>query len=206
MPKAQLLCFAKAPEHGKVKTRLAQGTSADTAFAIYQELLKRTAAVVDAWSHDKHIFYTGDLAVFKQCPLGIYEHSGQINGGLGERLLAAATARIDKGPMIFIGTDCPEIAVDKIQEIETQLETHDVCIAPSNDGGYWAIGLHNLKQAEICFASDLPWSREELSEKTIKRLDEADISHCLGPQLFDLDDIEDLKLAQSGGFPTFSQA
>ena len=166
---AQLLCFAKAPELGRAKTRLAASIGDDAALAVYQELLRRTAHVCDAWPGAVHVFRTGDSEIFSQSPLGHFPFSEQYNGNLGERLFHGAQLCLKDGPVIIIGTDCPFINIHAINELQAGLEQNDVCIGPANDGGYWGIALKSLASAEVCFASDLPWSQTSLLNETERR-------------------------------------
>ena len=200
----QLLCFAKAPELGRVKTRLAVSIGDEAALAVYQELLRRTAAVCDAWPGSVRVFRTGDQETFLASPLGHLPASEQCNGNLGERLLYGAQACLADGPLIIIGTDCPFINTDTLNELATGLAQHDICIGPAQDGGYWGIALSNIAAAEICFASDLPWSQETLLNETEKRLQLAGFTVARCAILDDLDHADDLQAAQAKDFPSIS--
>ena len=202
---AQLLCFAKAPELGRVKTRLAASIGADDALIIYNELLRRTATVCNEWSGNVHVFRTGTAEAFSRSPLAHFQSSEQYNGNLGERLFHGTQSRLPGGPVVIIGTDCPFINKADITALEDGLIDHDVSIGPANDGGYWGIALKSLAAASICFAADLPWSQEALLDETESRLSHDGLSTYKGAVLDDLDNQDDLQAAQANGFPSLSE-
>ncbi|HYO22977.1 MAG TPA: hypothetical protein VER36_11275, partial [Flavisolibacter sp.] len=57
-----LIVFAKNPEHGKVKTRLAATIGADAALEVYKQLLLHTRCIAAKTEADKIVFYSGMVA------------------------------------------------------------------------------------------------------------------------------------------------
>lgn len=201
----QLLCFAKAPEIGRVKTRLAAHIGNEAALHVYQELLRRTVQACHDWAGPVHIFRTGNTACFLNSPLAQFSHSEQYQGNLGERLWHGVQSMVNDGPVICIGTDCPDICLAHLQALAAGLMESDVCIGPANDGGYWGIALQEHLAADICFADDLPWSQTNLLNETKQRLESAGLRVRLSNTLNDLDDETDLQDAQQLGFPSLAQ-
>lgn len=196
-----LICMARAPEHGRVKSRLARDLGSDDALLVYLELLRRSASVLRDWPAATRVFYAGNESVLQQSPLGTFDAQPQCGGNLGERLLHAAESCLPQGPVLFIGTDCPFLSVSALQALAGLLDSSDVAIGPSNDGGYWSIGLRDESSAAVCFASEMPWSQAELCEATQTALGTAGRSSVYGPELHDIDTLSDLQAAWEQGFP-----
>ena len=71
--------------------------------------------------------------------------------------------------IIFIGTDLPDLChLDLLNTIK-YLEQNDLILGPSNDGGYWLLGLSEKilsTHLHLPFI-DISWSKENVLKKTI---------------------------------------
>jgi glycosyltransferase A (GT-A) superfamily protein (DUF2064 family) len=109
-------------------------------------------------------------------------------GDLGARLRAATELvfRRDRGPLIVIGTDAPELGPVHLRFAEHALATgHDACVVPALDGGYALIALARPTPA----AFDLPpdaWGGPEVLARTMTAL------HAAGCKTALLDPVRDL--------------
>lgn len=142
-----LVLFMKAPIPGTVKTRLAPRVTMDEAAELYRafildtlDLAQRTTVDVlfVAWTPDggreELGFALGDPDVNWLRQRGIH---------LGERLSNAFTALRRDGweKTIVLGGDSPLLPLDYVEEAFEALDRHDVVLGPSDDGGYYLIGL-----------------------------------------------------------------
>ena len=194
-----LTIFAKAPERGKVKTRLAADIGDDQALDIYESLLAITARVAHQWQGPVLVCATGNEDQFDTCPLAPFPRIAQVDGNLGERLHAGLTAAsAAHSAAIAIGTDCPGINCNDLANIADLLADNDVAIGPSEDGGYWCLGVAHQTAIACTCAADLPWSQDHLLATTQRTIALAGLQCALGPQLADLDDHDDLRAAQTG--------
>ena len=117
-----LLLFARHPELGHVKTRLARTLGDAAALAVYEELLAHTrAAVAGLPVVHKTAWLTGELAptaapLEQQWPG--YVCRPQPAGDLGQRLATAFEAAFAAGAraVVVIGTDCPTLTTDHLRE------------------------------------------------------------------------------------------
>jgi len=96
---------------------------------------------------------------------------------------------------IIIGSDCPEISPDIINEAFTQLDSHDVVIGPTYDGGYYLLGMNEMTPELF---KNIAWSTETVFDQTIEIIKNAQLSHAVLEKLSDLDYLEDLEK-----FPAF---
>jgi rSAM/selenodomain-associated transferase 1 len=139
-----VIVFLRAPELGKVKTRLAATVGPAVALTIYERLLALTFAALRQVP-EVTLRVTPDTAIpavtrWRQPGWNL---APQGEGDLGTRL---ARAVADSGvsaarPVVVIGCDCPQLAVTDLVEAAWELEEKDVVLGPATDGGYWLIGL-----------------------------------------------------------------
>ncbi len=191
-----LICFAKAPEAGRVKTRLAAGSTDAYALQVYVNLLEHSATLLQKWTGQVSLVWDGDE--MRTSLPGNFARLQQYQGNLGERLLHGCNDASPHEDCIAIGTDCPFITTTILSTLCQQ--TTDVVFGRTNDGGYWGILIRQAAARSICFASDLPWSQETLLTETCQRLKNAGFSYALGPELIDIDTMDDLAEAQQYGY------
>ncbi len=114
----------------------------------------------------------------------------QTSGDLGDRMLAAFQHAFDQGAnqVVLVGTDIPGITIDFLFQAFNALNSNDLVLGPSTDGGYWLVGM---KKAQDIF-SNIAWSRSDVLEKTLDRAGQKEMSPFLLKKLTDLDTAEDL--------------
>jgi len=197
-----LQIFAKAPERGRVKTRLATVVGVEEALRVYQALLTHTGAVAAAWPGVVTVHVAGAGEGLSETALGGFPQEEQVGVTLGDRLAHGLGLALDRHEQaVAIGTDCPGISVTKLQAACRHLEEGcDAAVGPTPDGGYWCLALADRAALRVCCAADLPWSQPELLEVTRERCAAGGIHLGLGPQLQDIDDAADLRLARAAGF------
>lgn len=201
-PQGRLMVFCKAPEPGKVKTRLAKslgvsgeniGMSADEVAAKIHEYLalhclekltKGSVAPVELWcSPDRnHPFFQHCKKTFN------VELKEQGEGDLGERMSRAFDdATSENIASIVVGADCPALNVILLEQaFELLHETQCSVIVPAEDGGYVLLGLPK-NQPEIFM--NIPWGSSRVHYETLLRIDGA-VREL--PKLWDIDRLEDL--------------
>ena len=127
-----LLIFARYPELGRVKTRLATGIGDEAALAVYQELLQHTFTVTADVAAHKTLWLAGPPAAPIALPetWNSYEQLYQFPGDLGQKMQAAFAHAFAVGATaaLVIGTDCPGITTQILTEACALLATHDVVI------------------------------------------------------------------------------
>jgi hypothetical protein len=190
MPKQLLIVFSKPPELGKVKTRLATTVGSKTALLIFEKLLQKVKHTIAHINVTKHIYLTNFL-INDQTWKG-YQHFLQEGSDIGQRMKNAINNSFNKGfdQIILIGTDIPDLNADIIQQSFDILANNDVVLGPSEDGGYYLIGMSKNKTSLF---NNKPYSTNELLKTTINELNQKKISYKLLPVLNDIDTFEDLK-------------
>lgn len=186
-----LMVFVKNPEPGKVKTRLAEKIGNHEAARIYEKLLSITERAVAPLYCDKKIYYQDFIGAGDLWKKKGYVQVLQPEGGLGEKMASVFRENLrtyDKA--VIIGSDCPGISSDHLEEAFAHLNDHDVVIGPALDGGYYLLGLNHF---EPSLFSNKSWSTEKVFEETVTTLKNKGYSYHLLPVLNDIDTLEDLK-------------
>jgi rSAM/selenodomain-associated transferase 1 len=198
MPQPSLCVFARRPERGKVKTRLAAEVGDDAALEAYRQCLRAVSglcAAVAPQGKGRGLLIFGtpdgcsvDLAAYFPRWSAFLD---QGDGDLGARM-ARAFSRM--APAVLIGTDSPDLPPENVERAFKDLETHDLVLGPAEDGGYVLIGMRNpLPQ----LFTDIPWSTAEVTKTTLDRAKGLKVS--LLPPWYDIDTRADLERWKSGG-------
>ena len=199
MMKPTILIFLKAPERGKVKTRLARDIGDEAALDAYRRLVERQmAALPDGWPVEVH-FTPEDAGVKMRTWLGAAVNRSfvpQVGGGLGERLQHAVAGAFRGGAngVLLIGGDCADLGAREFEEARIGLGKFDAVLGPSRDGGYYLLGL-NGERREV-FA-DIAWSTEKVAGQTRERLSAAELRWTELAGLRDVDTVQDWRLAEA---------
>jgi len=194
MKERALIVFARNPVKGKVKSRLAKTLGNDKALEIYLRLLLLT------YKHTKKLDCDKFLLLSEFIDEGLYDstYSKKLQKGfdLGLRMLNAFKDLFDAGynKIVLIGVDCSSLTEEILKESFDKLNAHDVVIGPSQDGGYYLIGL---KKAYGFLFANMTWGNDKVLQETIKRITENKITFYLVKELIDIDDEEDLQSTNS---------
>ena len=193
--KQLLIVFAKNSVRGKVKTRLAKTKGDDFAFDVYRRLVAITEqATMKVRDTDIHVYFSDTIDSDSWPKTQKYVQKGM---DLGARMQDAFQRGFDKGyeRIIGIGTDLPDLSAEVLQEGLAQLESHDTVFGPSEDGGYYLIGM---RQMLPMIFEDKPWSTERLLSLTVRQLNANNLSVATLHTLNDIDTIEDLRSSWLG--------
>ena len=99
-----------------------------------------------------------------------------------------------QNPILIIGSDLPSIShFELIQAIQI-LNHKEMVLGPSNDGGYWLIGLSNKLLNPLCAwpFSGISWGSDKVLKETIRLASLNQIDYQLLQTKNDLDNIMDL--------------
>jgi rSAM/selenodomain-associated transferase 1 len=195
-----VLVFLKYPEPGKVKTRLAAEVGAEVAANLYRRML---AGVLDAMQparpemHVVGYFDGAPLDRFAEWAALVDEWHPQSAGDLGERLAAGFEwAHAREGPVLAIGTDCPDAGAEHLNAAVDALRKTDVVFGPATDGGYYLVGT---RQHVPGFFDGVRWSTPDTLADHLARCRQLGLSVALLPELADIDTAADWAAYQSRG-------
>jgi uncharacterized protein len=188
-----LMLFVRNPELGKVKTRLAASVGPETALDIYLHLLRHTRDITQHLPCDKVVYYSDKIEQDDLWPNAQYRKKlQQANGDLGNKMEMAFEVAFAEGytSVVIIGSDCPQLSSEIINQAFEELKTHEVVIGPALDGGYYLLGMKHLHPE---FFHNKRWSTEHVFPDTLHDIERLHLSHTLLPYLSDIDRLEDLQ-------------
>ncbi len=171
-PNARIIVFCKAPEPGKVKTRLAKNIGEQAAARVHEYLARHCLAqLLSAGIAPLELYCAPDTRhdFFLWChtELGIPLHQ-QVGADLGARMQHALRETLKShSRVVLVGTDCPLLTADYVGMAMSGLEQADTVIGPAEDGGYVLLGLQS--EQPVIF-SDMPWGSSQVYDKTVARL------------------------------------
>lgn len=186
MNTVRLVLFTRYPIPGSAKTRLIPALGTDGATTLHKQLTERTVETLKQIGEPLEIRYSGgDANAFGRWLGSDLIYEPQVEGDLTDRLLAA----IDPAPVIFLGSDTPDLSASHLNAAIDALQKSDVVIGPADDGGYYLIGI--AKPYPFLF-QNMRWSTEHVMPDTLDRLRQHKIGFEILETLHDCDRPEDL--------------
>ena len=190
MKKNALIIFVKNVIPGHVKTRLAATLGNDVAMDIYQQLLKNLKNNIQSLDAGKIIFYS-EFIEDDIWDYSIFKKNIQQGNDLGERMKNAFDVSLAAGykKAVIIGSDCPGIDENILNEAFEKLTGFDVVIGPATDGGYYLLGM---KKMYSFLFQDIEWSTDKVLQQTLSVCNRNHLTYFQLPELSDIDEEKDL--------------
>lgn len=191
-----VLVFAKNPEPGRVKTRLAAEIGEEEAARLYRRLGRRVVDQLRGGDYRLVVCYDPPGAgeeIVHWLDGEELDLRPQAEGELGVRLEAAfGDAFRESRRVCVVGTDAPGVDRSLVEEAFRALDTADVVLGPAEDGGYY---LMALSQPAPALFREIPWSTSAVLETTEARAREAGLTVARLRTLSDVDTAADLPAA-----------
>lgn len=199
-----VIVFAKNPIPNHVKTRLIPRLSAEQAAALYRAFLTDWCETLSELSTiDLIVAYTpeGSQADLQAIIGDAVTYIPQIGDGLGERLTSATHWASEEGyeKIIITGSDSPTVPLTYISQAVDALDTCDIVVGPSVDGGYYLIGFstQNISTVVPFIYEGIAWSTKHVFQQTVERIEKINAKLNLLPVWYDVDTPEDLDFLQA---------
>lgn len=204
--KPRVIVFAKAPQRGAVKTRLARDIGAARALALYRWCAATVLAQLRDPAWELWVAFTpADQRPLTEAALGPADRwIAQPDGDLGARLAALTRLAFAEGdaPVALVGTDCVALTAARVSAALAALATHDAALGPALDGGYYFLGLAR----ELAVFDGVAWSSPTVADDTRARLRAAGARWAELPVERDLDERDDLaSLADRADAPAWAR-
>jgi len=216
MIKKRLIIFTRYPVPGKTKTRMIPALGEQGAADLHSRMTEYTLLNLLILCCDQSleiaIYYSGgDRALMQtwldpvissfwvnhpHLTINPISYHAQVGEDLGERMQRAFADsfnhKIEK--MIIIGTDCPDLNQNIIEEAFLALNSQDVVLGPASDGGYYLIGL---SQFFPMLFNNIDWGSDRVLAQTRSIIEQEKLSVYDLPVLTDVDRPDDLYIWQS---------
>jgi rSAM/selenodomain-associated transferase 1 len=190
-----VLVFVRAPQPGRVKTRLARALGRAAALRVYRRLAEHAVAQARALApfarlRIHHTPADAEAEVAAWLGPGA-DYLPQHDGDLGDRLRTAFDEAFAAGfsRVVVVGSDLPDLSSDHLRQALQALDDAPAVIGPAKDGGYWLLGLARPVRGVF---DGIPWSTDRVFGLTLDRLRDAGITPALLPVLADVDEAADL--------------
>ncbi len=191
-----LLLFVKYPKKGLVKLRLCKDLEEKMVLELYRCFVKDTLEMIKKTNIPYFIcFHPPEEKQKFQDWLGpTLQFLPQQGRDLGERMKNSFTTIFAKGyqKAILLGSDSPDLPHEHITLALTLLQTKDIVLGPTQDGGYYLIGFRRNSFTPRIF-DDIPWSTPEVFQETLLKIQQEKRSAGILPIWNDIDTISDLK-------------
>jgi len=190
--------LARAPEIGRVKTRLAAAIGEAAACAVHEALMLDAVAEAVAWLAARGgpslvlALDGGDAArlatrakLATTTPLRVEDQEPL---DLGERMRLALERRLREGydAALVIGSDCPLIR-EALDDASAGVVEADAVLVPATDGGFVLLGLRHAIPALAL--EGLPWGSSSALEATRGRLASLGLPPVMAGGAADVDDL-----------------
>lgn len=188
-----VVVFARAPEPGRVKTRLAAGVGEAAALALYRAFLDDTCALASG-AAERAVLAAAGPADHPALAALAARHRMQLvaqeGADLGERMARALARALEEAERVcIIGSDAPSLPRALLDEAFLRLADAEVVIGPAADGGYWLVGA---RAPEPELFREIAWGTPRVLPETLARL--AGRRAALLPFHYDVDGPDELQL------------
>lgn len=192
--KRGIVLFVKAPERGKVKSRLSPVLEEACILTLYEAFVADILETIGKTAYPFRLAFTpGDQeAAVVRC-FGGAERFAQEGADLGERMKNAFGRCFADGfdAVVLIGSDIPDLPAEALEEAFAALDRHGAVIGPTADGGYCLIGFRRDAFVPGVF-DGVPWSTRRTLDVTLEKFRRAKTAVRRLPTRRDVDTPEDL--------------
>jgi rSAM/selenodomain-associated transferase 1 len=190
----ELALFAKHWRRAPVKTRLAVVLGEDRACDLYLCLLRTSLRRFAPLGDRRYVVYAppeSGAAFRKLIGRRAWSLRAQVSGDLGTRLRQDVDQSFATGTqrLVIIGADSPTLPLERLEQAFAFLRSNDVVLGPSDDGGYYLIGL---RRAVPEIFDGIDWGTDRVWSQTMERLRSIAARVAVLPPWYDIDRDADL--------------
>jgi len=196
--KDHLIVFARWPEAGRVKTRLAKDLGEIAATELYRMFVEEILQTTRSLSLQRHLFFfpaerAAEISNWLQAES--IDLQPQAEGDLGAKMHAAFSQLFAGAArkILIIGTDSPDLPTSIFTDALNALDTVDAVIGPAYDGGYYLLGFTRKGYLPDVF-SNISWSTETVASQTVKILQAGNRTFKQLPMWNDIDTVDDIRM------------
>lgn len=192
--KQAIIIFTRVPAAGRTKTRLMPFLSEEECAGLHKEFIRDIYESCKKAEADIIICYTPEpqkeiLCTFLKDDTPFVP---QIDGDLGKRMECAFKDAFDRGyeRAVLIGTDIPQITPEILNDAFKTLDSCDIVINPTKDGGYYLIGM---KENHESVWNIKRYGTNTVIKDTLDQLKNVKLIVSVGTMCRDIDTKEDLR-------------
>ena len=190
------IVFTRIPVENKTKTRLLTYYTPKQCVGLHLAILKDLNAEINRFNSSikTYIYYLpeGDLNILKDIFGEDKPYRAQIGDSLGDKMYNAISEVLSEGAssVCLCGTDIPELSAEDIEGAFDLLERNDVVISPTEDGGYYLVGMKKATREVFDIEG---YGGSTVFENTKRKVKDLGISLMTCIIHRDIDDQEDIR-------------
>ncbi len=206
--------MARAPLPGRCKTRLLAAHGAEWVADLYAAMLRDTLDGLQSVPAEDYVVFVApappapgeeeDEAARTKLAFDVlarhvpapWELVAQEGADLGERMAHAFGVMFERGASyaLLSGSDAPSFPTEPLadafeKDVNALVTERQVLVGPSEDGGYYAIGMAYVEPRLL---RDMPWSTPAVMETTRLRCKELALPLRELPSWYDVDEPSDV--------------
>jgi rSAM/selenodomain-associated transferase 1 len=187
-----IVVFAKAPRPGFVKTRL--GLDPAAAASLHIRFVSQILRTVSIFQDEAQLELSLDMPCSEWSAYQV-ARTVQSEGDLGVRLYWTLQRGLRAGhrKVVILGSDSPTLPAEHVRAL-LKCEA-DVALGPTRDGGFYGIACRSTSASMF---EGVRWSSRDALRDTVRAIDRCGLTVSFGPEWFDVDTPEDLRLLDSG--------
>lgn len=195
---AALILMSRAPIAGKTKTRLESHLKKEECSELHKAFLKDINLKLLNLKKinskiDLYLSFTPEenQSLFSEIIDNSFTRLPQQGKNLGEKMFNSLNDayQISNLPVIIIGSDIPLLDIDILTEALAGLKERDLVIGPSDDAGYYLIGMKEPQKFLFDFET---WGNSAVLNRTIKEASKHNLKTHFLPELSDVDTFKEL--------------
>jgi uncharacterized protein len=191
-----LILMTRIPIPGRTKTRLMKVLSGEECAQIHRcflmDIFNTLKNIKD--STDVFLTYTPEdsLGIINEMVPEWIASFPQKGEKLGERMKASIDMLLKEGykKVILIGSDIPDLSSKDIEDAFAVLDSDDIVLGPTVDGGYYLVGMKKIHKE--LFSDNLKWGNKSVFEATVDIANKCSLKVGLASKYRDIDDEKDL--------------
>lgn len=192
-----LIIMTRIPIPNKTKTRLMDIYTGVECSKLHMCFLKDIFKTCECLKDNLHIYisYTPENSyeILERLLPDYVSTFPQVGKDLGERMYNSINhlIKLNYEKVILIGSDIPEIKAEYVNKALDNLNSSDLCLGPTLDGGYYLVGL---KKAYMeLFISKINWGKKTVFESTVEIAESNGLKVSLTNECRDIDTKEDIR-------------
>lgn len=204
---AVIIQFAKWPQPGRVKTRLIPALGKQGALDAHIRLTLQVLDNLFASGLPVWLYWDRALAeppqqartILASADRKLVQQGVQAGENLGDRMTnALADGLLHADVAVIVGSDCPSVDADYLHQAVVALQSTDVVLGPSEDGGYVLIGARKTLSGML---DGIAWGTDQAYRQTVEALANAGLTTTSLATRWDVDEPEDWARFLAASFP-----
>ena len=151
--------------------------------------MSHTREIAQSVEAHRYVFYSDKIEIQDEWSNVHFTKHPQQGKDLGQRMEQAFSTVLEKyDKAIIIGSDCPMLTTEIVNDAFQKLDDFPFVIGPAMDGGYYLLGMNRFSPQLF---ENIAWSTAQVFKETTKRITALGQTYAVLDPLYDIDNEED---------------